>query len=458
MTTIFAKTALLPEGWADDVLVSIDDDGWITDVQTGQEMPQDVVKANGPVLPGMPNTHSHAFQRAMAGLTERVTGEHDSFWTWREMMYRFAGTITPDDLEAIATHLYIGMLKSGYTNVAEFHYLHHRPDGKVYDDRALTSRVLIESALAAGVGITHLPVLYAHSGFGGAAPTEGQKRFLNTVDDIADMVTTLAGSYQKSPQVRIGLAHHSLRAVTPEMLTESVKNLRQSDADAPVHIHIAEQQAEVDACLDWSGKRPVAWLLEHAAPDENWCLVHATHMEDSETKALAASGAVAGLCPTTEANLGDGLFPLAAYLEAGGKIAIGSDSHISVNMQEELRWLEYGQRLFFQARAVTRIAGSASSGAALYRRCLEGGAQAAGRKIGKIAKDCRADFIVLDADMPDFAGKSGDDILDVLIFAANANPVRDVFCGGRQVVKDGYHDMEATADDAYRAVLKKLLS
>lgn len=458
MTSVFAKTALLPEGWANDVLIGMDEGGRITDVKTGAAAPPDAVTAGGPVLPGMPNTHSHAFQRAMAGLTERVTGEKDSFWTWREMMYRFAGSITPDDLEAIATRLYIEMLKSGYTNVAEFHYLHHRPDGKPYDDRALTSRVLIESALKAGIGITHLPVLYAHSGFGGAAPNAGQKRFLNNVDEITDMIATLASSYKESPQVRIGLALHSLRAVTPEMLAESVAYLRRQDNDAPVHIHIAEQQAEVDACLDWSGKRPVAWLLDNAAVDENWCLVHATHMEDSETRALAESGAVAGLCPTTEANLGDGLFPLAAYLEAGGKIAIGSDSHISVNMQEELRWLEYGQRLFFQARAVTRIAGSASSGAALYRRCLDGGAQASGHKTGKIAKGYRGDLLVLDGDAPDLAGKSGDDLLDVFIFAADGKLVRDVFCGGRQVVKDGHHAAEATADEAYRAVLKKLLS
>lgn len=458
MTSVFAKTALLPEGWANDVLIGMDEGGRITDVTTDSTPPKDALIAGGPVLPGMPNTHSHAFQRAMAGLTERVTGEKDSFWTWREMMYRFAGSITPDDLEAIATRLYIEMLKSGYTNVAEFHYLHHRPDGKPYDDRALTSRVLIESALKAGIGITHLPVLYAHSGFGGAAPNVGQKRFLNNVDEITDMIATLASSYKESPQVRIGLALHSLRAVTPEMLAESVAYLRRQDNDAPVHIHIAEQQAEVDACLDWSGKRPVAWLLDNAVLDENWCLVHATHMEDSETRALAESGAVAGLCPTTEANLGDGLFPLATFLEAGGKIAIGSDSHISVNMQEELRWLEYGQRLFFQARAVTRIAGSASSGAALYRRCLDGGAQASGHKTGKIAKGYRGDLLVLDGDAPDLAGKSGDDILDVFIFAADGKLVRDVFCGGRQVVKDGHHAAEAAADEAYRAVLKKLLS
>ncbi len=458
MTTIFAKTALLPAGWADNVLIRTDDNGRITDVQPDSTAPHDAVQANGPVLPGMPNTHSHAFQRAMAGLTERVTGEKDSFWTWRDMMYRFAGSITPDDLDVIATRLYIEMLKSGYTNVAEFHYLHHQPDGKPYDDRALTSRVLIEAALAVGIGMTHLPVLYAYSGFGGAAPHAGQKRFLNNVDEISGMVATLTASYADSAQVRIGLAHHSLRAVTPEMLTAATENLLAADKNAPVHIHIAEQQAEVDACIEWSGKRPVAWLLDHADLNENWCLIHATHMDEPETTALAESGAVAGLCPTTEANLGDGLFPLTGYLEAGGKIAIGSDSHISVSAREELRWLEYGQRLFFQARAVTRIAGSASSGAALYNRCLEGGAQAAGRKIGKIEKGCRADFIVLDGESPDLAGKNGDDILDVLIFAANSNPVRDVFCGGKQVVKDGHHVLESDADTAYRAVLAKLLS
>lgn len=458
MTTIFAETALLPTGWAENVLIDMDDEGWITDVQTGSIAPQDAVQAAGPVLPAMPNTHSHAFQRAMAGLTERVTGEKDSFWTWRDMMYRFAGSITPDDLEVIATRLYIEMLKAGYTNVAEFHYLHHQPDGKAYDDRALTSRVLIEAALAVGIGITHLPVLYAYSGFGGGAPHDGQKRFLNNVEEISGMIATLAASYAGSDQVRIGLAHHSLRAVTPEMLTEATENLLAMDETAPVHIHIAEQQAEVDACLEWSGKRPVAWLLENAAVDANWCLVHATHMDESEAKALAQSGAVAGLCPTTEANLGDGLFPLTTYLDAGGKIAIGSDSHISVSAREELRWLEYGQRLFYQARAVTRIAGSASAGAALYNRCLEGGAQASGRKIGKIETGCRADFVVLDGDAPDLVGKSGDDILDIVIFAANHNPVRDVFCGGKQVVKDGHHAMESDADTAYRAVLAKLLS
>ena len=456
MTTVFAKTALLPDGWAENVLIAVDGAGFITDVKPESAPPPRGEWLAGPVLPGMPNVHSHAFQRAMAGLAERVTGDKDSFWTWREVMYRFAQNITPEDLQTIALQLYIEMLKSGFTNVAEFHYLHHQPDGTPYEDRALMSRVLATAAGEAGIGMTLLPVLYAHSGFGGAPPVEGQKRFLNTAEEIAEIIAGLEKETRSNPQITTGLAHHSLRAVTPDMLREATEYLHDIDAAAPVHIHIAEQQAEVDACLAWSGKRPVAFLFENAEINENWCLVHATHMDESETAALAQSGAVAGLCPTTEANLGDGLFPLSAFLEAGGRIAVGSDSHISVSAAEELRWLEYGQRLFYQARAVTRIADSPSSGRALYRRCLEGGVQVSGRKTGKIAEGFRADLVVLDGEAPDIAEKHGDDILDAYIFGGHENTVRDVMCGGKWAVREKRHAQEEDSRRAYRAVLRKL--
>ncbi len=335
-TDLFAERALLPDGWARDVRFEIAADGTLAAVAAGAP-PGSAPRAAGVVLPGMPNLHSHAFQRAMAGLAERAGPRHDSFWTWREVMYGFLRELGPAQVEAIAAQLYVEMLKAGYTAVGEFHYLHHGPDGAPYADAAEMSRRVIAAAKTSGIGITQLPVLYGFSDFGGQPARDDQRRFLNDPDQFLRLVEVLVTEYRDDPQVAIGIAPHSLRAVTRETLLAAIEGLDGLDPRAPIHIHVAEQSSEVRDCVEWSGRRPVEWLLGNAAPAERWCVVHATHVTEEEVRHLAASGAVVGLCPTTEANLGDGVFPAPAYLSAGGAFGIGSDSHVSVSPIEELR-------------------------------------------------------------------------------------------------------------------------
>ncbi len=456
MTELFAEQALLPDGWARDVRFTIAADGSFAAVEPGAAA-EGATRLPGPALPGMPNLHSHAFQRAMAGLAERRGPGDDSFWTWREVMYGFVARLTPEAVEAIAAQLYVEMLKAGYTAVGEFHYLHHDADGRPYADPAEMSERVIAAARAVGIGITHLPVLYACGGFGGAPAGEGQRRFLHDADSFSRLVETLLARHKGEAQVRIGIAPHSLRAVTPDLLADAVVALDALDDTAPIHIHIAEQEREVADCLAWSGARPVDWLLGNCAVDSRWCAVHATHMTLAETVALARSGAVAGLCPTTEANLGDGLFPLRAYLDADGALGVGSDSHISVSPVEELRWLEYGQRLAARRRNIAADERTPHVGAALYRRALAGGAQALGRPIGALAPGARADFVALDAERPILAGRSEDYLIDAWVFSGNANPVREVWVGGRRVVEDGRHADEDAIAARYRAVLAALI-
>lgn len=465
MTTLHFETALLNNGWAKNVTVEIAPDGVISRIMADSE-PSDISNSlviPGVALPGMPNLHSHAFQRAMAGLGEiagpkRDSGEPDSFWTWRQVMYGFLSQLTPDHMESIAFKLYVDMLKAGYTSVAEFHYVHHNSDGAAYDNRAETSIRVIDAARRAGIGITHLPVLYNFGGFGGLEPTEGQKRFLNDADGFSRIVSGLYADYAKDPQVRIGIAPHSLRAVTPELLEEAIAALNEFDAKAPIHIHIAEQTKEVDDCLAWSGKRPVEWLIAHHSVDDRWCLIHATHMTDDETDAIAKAKAVAGLCPATEANLGDGIFPAVRFAKQGGIWGIGSDSHISVNMKEELRWLEYGQRLLHRQRTILSGGAGQSTGRTLYESALNGGAQACARPVGVLEEGYRADIIVLNTENTPLAGQSGDGILDAWLFACDTNPISDVFVGGRQVVSDGIHALERKAEEGMRKTMQSLVS
>ena len=454
---LFAANALLPEGWSRDVLFELDAQGNIASVSPDAQ-PGTAPRAAGPVIPGMPNVHSHAFQRAMAGLAERTGPQDDSFWTWRDVMYGFVGKLTPDDLEAVAAQLYVEMLKAGYTAVGEFHYLHHAPDGGPYDDLAEMSHRVIAAAARTGIGITQLPVLYGFGGFDGQAAGEDQRRFLNDPDRFARIVEALIAQTRDDAQVRIGIAPHSLRAVTPETLGEALVALDEMDDRAPVHIHIAEQTKEVDDCLAWSGQRPVEWLFDHFQVGRRWCLIHATHVNQSEVAALADSGSVVGLCPTTEANLGDGIFPAADFLQAGGVFGIGSDSHISVSPIEELRWLEYGQRLTRRARNLLGSGEGSSVGARLYRLALAGGAKALGRPVGRLGEGARADLLVLDPLVPTLIGREGDALLDALVFAGNVNPVRDVMVGARWVVREGRHESEEPILEAYRRAVDSLVA
>ena len=454
---LFAESALLSEGWAENVLFEFDEEGSIRGVTLGVEA-GDAPRAAGPVLPGMPNLHSHAFQRAMAGLAERAGPKNDSFWTWREVMYGFVDTLTPEHIKAIAAQLYIEMLKAGYTAVGEFHYLHHNPDGQSYEDVAEMSRQVMVAAQETGIGLTLLPVLYGFGGFGGQAAGGAQRRFENKPERFLRLVETLVQECRNSRQQRIGMAPHSLRAVTPETLTQAIEGLDQISPSAPIHMSIAEQLQEVEDCAEWCGQRPVAWLLDHADVNARWCLVHATHMIDEETRGLAKSRAVAGLCPTTEANHGDGVFPAVDFLDQGGRFGIGSDSNISITPFEELRWLEYGQRLFHRRRnLLVESAAAPSVGAALYKNAVAGGAQALGRPIGRLGLGARADLIVIDTDRPLFVGKSGDLALDTLVFAGNGNPVRDVMVGGQWVVQEGRHMAEDLIYQRYKLSIAELI-
>ncbi|MES3014383.1 MAG: formimidoylglutamate deiminase [Pseudomonadota bacterium] len=454
MTALFADHALLPAGWARDVLLRWDASGTLTTVTPGATAPADVPCANGPVLPGMPNLHSHAFQRAFAGLSEFRSADNteDSFWTWRALMYRFARDLGPEQLEAIATQLYIEMLRAGYTAVCEFHYLHHAPDGQRYADPAEMSMRLLAAAQRAGIGITLLPVLYEHAGFGGQPPRADQRRYLNRTDTLLDIAQRV-----RAQGARVGTAPHSLRAVGPQALRELVAGLHALDPAAPIHLHIAEQQQEVDDCLAWSGQRPVEWLLAHAPVDVRWCLVHATHMNDAERTALAASGAVAGLCPTTEANLGDGVFDAANYLAAGGAWGVGSDSHISVDAAEELRLLEYAQRLAQQRRNVLVSDTQRQVADHLWLGAVSGGAQASGRALRGLAVGQQADFVVLDGSGL-LAGLAPAQALASHVFASQGrSSVRDVFVAGTQRVRDGEHALQRAACEHFVAARSELL-
>jgi formimidoylglutamate deiminase len=429
---LFASEALLPSGWAPDVAIEIAPDGTIVGVTQGATAAASDDTC-GPVVPGMPNLHSHAFQRALAGRVERRGAAGDDFWSWRDAMYGLAARLDPEQMFALARDVYRAMLVAGYTSVAEFAYVHRDPAGRWYADRAAMSRALIEAARDAGIAICLLPVLYAHADAGGAPLRDGQRRFAAGPDDVLAIAAELRTSYADDPNVVIGACAHSLRAVTPGELDALVEG---APDDVPIHLHVAEQRREVETVRAALGATPVAWLLAQHDIGPRWCFVHATHIDASERTALARSGAVAGLCPTTEANLGDGIFPLAAYLEAGGAFGIGSDSNVSIAPPQELRWLEYVQRLVEERRIVAARPGE-SCGERLYAGAAAGGAQACGLRAGSIAVGARADLVVLDLQRPAFARATPDELLDRYLFADDGAVPRDVMVAGRWRVRDG---------------------
>lgn len=453
--TLFVEQALLPDGWARDVTIQYDPaNGRILRIEPeAQASGDDRAKI---VIPGLPNLHSHAFQRAMAGLAERAGGEEDSFWTWRQTMYQLVSRVGPEDIEAIAAQLYAEMLCQGYTSVAEFHYLHNRPDGGRYDNPAENALRVVRAADSAGIAMTLLPVLYNQGGFNGEPLSPAQERFRGDPEFLEDVAGAAEKGFADRRFNRTGLAIHSLRAAGKREIGEAVANQRKRDARAPIHIHVAEQVREVTECYDWSGMTPVEWLYEHIPVDGNWCLIHATNVTRGEIDQIAASGAIAGLCPTTEANLGDGLFPLRDFMDQGGQFGIGSDSHVSVSPVEELRWLEYGQRMVMRRRNISAAPDSPSVGGSLWRAALAGGARALGLRVGAIAEDYRADLLVLDHEHLLLEGRSGDDILDCLVFAGNTPLVKRVLAGGRWVVEDGRHVLADGIADNYRKAMGEL--
>jgi len=443
-------SALTSSGWQKDVSISVDEAGMIESVEAG---PKGGTLIAGVAIPAVPNVHSHAHQRLMVGLAERAGPGTDSFWTWREAMYGFALKLSPDDLEAVAAQAYVEMLKSGFSCVGEFQYLHHQPDGLAYDEPAEMSLRCISAAEEAGIGITMLPTLYNYSGFGGRARNAGQRRFVNDASGFLEIYGTLKGVCDVNPLRRLGISPHSLRAVTPELLKTVLKGI---DRDARIHIHVAEQTKEVDDCLAWSGKRPVEFLLENFAVSPRWCAIHATHMTGPETSALAKAGVIAGLCPTTEANLGDGIFPADQFLKQGGAIAIGSDSQITISPAEDLRTLEYSQRLRDRTRNALASGPGASTGRTLLGAVLKGGAACLDQPVGVIAVGKRCDITVLDDGHPTMTGRDGDAALDGWIFSAGNAVVKDVIVGGSHVVKDRRHMDEERIQKRFTETVRRL--
>ncbi len=452
MTYVFANKALLPDGWTDNVRFNVDR-GRIQDIDVAAKPASDDTLA-GCVIPGLCNAHSHAFQRALAGHTEqRSPSGHDSFWTWRERMYELAGRVDAPALTAIARQVYCEMLTSGYTSVAEFHYLHRDPQasGDQESQQDAMLRAVVRAADDSGIRLTYVPVLYERAGFDDPKPAAYQRNFAMTIDEfLAHHSRAVAFG---TGSVSIGIGAHSLRAVSRESLAAIARVA--AATDAPMHLHIAEQQREVDQCMAAYGRRPVRWLLENLDVAENWCLVHATHMDFDETAALAASGAVVVLCPSTEANLGDGLFPLHDFLKEGGRIAIGSDSHVSINPFEELRWLEYGQRLATQSRNVASLRDS-HVGRELFSRVLEGGAMAGGHATVGLETGAPADLVVLSDDDPMLAGHNDESRLDALVFSGYPLPVERVMVDGVWRVVDAMHVERARARAEYAATIKAL--
>ena len=457
MKFFFAEQAMLRDGWDDNVLIDVDDQGFIAAVRTRQK-PGGAEHAGGPIIPGMANVHSHAFQRAMAGLSERMGSPEDSFWTWREVMYSFLRQLDPDQVYAIAAQLFSEMLSNGYTAVGEFHYLHHAPDGRPYARSTEMALALLRAAVETDIAITLLPSLYAYSGFGEAPLTGPQKRFATTPESLLAMLSDLRETSEGNPEIRLGVAPHSLRAVNPAMLKDLLTGVTAFDPTAPIHMHLAQVVKEVNDCLTWSEKRPVQWLLDNMPVDARWCLVHCTNVSTPEAEKLAASGAVVGLCPTTGANLGDGTFPFARYREREGRFAIGGDIHMSQTPVEELRWLEYSQRLALRRRNIAASESNPSVGAFLWREAASGGAQALGRKAGSIAPGMRADFVVLDVTHVNLAGRRGDALLDSLVFCGSERMVRHVMVGGRWVVRDGHHPEEEAIAARYAKVRSALMA
>jgi formiminoglutamate deiminase len=452
-STLWFRSALLADGWADDVRIRIVD-GRIAEIRRGERR-GDAADGGEIALPGLANLHSHAFQRAMAGLTERRGADPcDDFWSWRAQMYRFLDALDPQDNQAIAALAYAEMLESGFTRVVEFHYLHHDPKGAPYANPAQMGAGIAAAAAETGIGLTLAPVFYAHSDFGGAPPTGGQWRFVCSIDMYADLLAASERAVAGLSGAVIAVAPHSLRAVTEEELSALVALA----GDRPIHIHVAEQQGEVRRCLEVHGRRPVELLFDLAQVGPRWCLVHATHVEPSEVSLIARSGAVAGLCPITEGNLGDGVFPADEYAKAGGRFGVGADSNVRIDAAEELRMLEYVQRLTLRRRNVLAPGPDTSTGRGLFEQALKGGAQAAGvaAPIG-LAAGASADIVSLKADDVHLVGRRGDPVLDSWIFSAGRSLVDGVWVGGRAVVHDGRHVRRSAIERAYVRTVEKIL-
>jgi formiminoglutamate deiminase len=450
MVSLWFQNALLSSGWAERVRFNLNG-GRIEFVETGVDAKAGDER-HGVAIPGLCNVHSHAFQRGMAGLAETRGPAGDNFWTWREVMYHFLDRLSPDDVETIASLAYVEMLETGFTRVGEFHYLHQDPKGAAYANISELAERIASAAKETGIGLTLLPVFYAHSNFGGAAPAPGQRRFINSIASFTKLMQRCAAITSRLDDANFGVAPHSLRAATEEEL----KAIIPLALGGPVHIHAAEQTKEVEDSIAFCGARPVEWLLDHAHVDQHWCLVHATHMTDAETKRLAASGAVAGLCPITEANLGDGVFPAEDYLNQGGRFGVGTDSNVQIDAGAELRLLEYAQRLAHRGRNLLAPSQGRSTGRILFDHALAGGAQALGQKTHGLAQGAAADIVSLDPSDPTLAGRRGNALLDSWIFAGGRPDC--VWRYGRKLVERGRHRSRDGIATRYGDMIRRLLA
>jgi formimidoylglutamate deiminase len=455
------ESVLLPAGWTQDALVTVAEDGYISAIEQGAQSHADDAqpeRVSGIVVPGMPNAHSHAFQRGMNGNTEYRLSARDSFWTWRQAMYALANRIEPQDLQTLATQLFVEMLKAGYTSVAEFHYLHRQPDGENYPgDNALWAATA-QAAAVTGIGLTFLPTLYQTSDFGAAPLKKEQARFATETEHFLRAIERRVSAERRAAPatLRTGVAFHSLRAVPLDTLRYAVQALRAMDATLPLHIHVSEQIKEVEACVAHTGQRPIELLLDTGLLDAHWCLVHATHANVAEMKGMAAAKSAVCLAITTEANLGDGFFDAARFLKFGGRICVGSDSQATVNPAEELRWMEYQQRLRKRRRGVLADAEESHAGTRLWRDAALHGAQALGQRVGEIAVGRRADWLVLDREHPTTVGAPDENALDHLVFAGGDAAIRDVMVAGRWVVKGRHHAAEVPLRNEFAQLMHRL--
>ena len=447
-TTIHFERALTPAGWRRDVTLRIAG-GSIEAVEPGSPPPGAEVHAIG--LPGLPNLHSHAFQRAMSGLAETRGHAPDSFWSWREAMYRVALAMRPEDVEAVAAQLYVEMLEAGFTRVGEFHYLHNDLDGRPYADRAEMASRIAAAAAATGIGLTLLPVFYRHAGFGSTPAQPAQRRFTTDLDTYAVLLEASAAAVANLEGANVGAAPHSLRAAAPD----EVRAVAALAAGRPVHIHVAEQVKEVEDCIAWSGARPVEWLLDNAPVDGSWCLVHATHMTPAEAQAVAGRNAIVGLCPITEANLGDGAFDGPVFAAQGGRFGIGTDSNVSIGAADELRQLEYAQRQQRMARNVMASPGH-STGLALFEAALAGGSAALGQEPPGLAEGAPADFVSLRADHPALAGHTEPTLIDAWVFGGGNAVVDCVWTRGTRQVDGGRHRARSAVAQRFTATMARL--
>lgn len=456
MQRLWAKQALTADGWKENICIEINDDGRIGAVAACEpgtrSQPADATET-GVLLPAPANLHSHSFQRAMAGLTERRGPDpRDSFWTWRQLMYRFLDRLDPGHIEAIAAFVQMEMLEAGFGCNVEFHYLHHQPDGTPYDSLAETGERIAAAAEISGAGLTLLPVLYRHGGCDRRPLGKGQIRFGNDPDRYARLVEGSGAALSALPRdARLGVAPHSLRAATVDDLYAASRLV----PDGPIHMHFVEQTAEVAEIEAAFGARPVPYLLDNLAIDERWCLIHCTQLRPRETRALARAGVVAGLCPITESSLGDGIFDGVRWLEEGGAFGVGSDSDIRISLAEELRTLEYSQRLRDHSRAMLATP-ERSTGRRLFEDAAIGGARAAGRGTGRIEAGQWADLLALDTGHVDLEGRDGDSLLDTFVFTGDNRMIGDVWSAGRHMVKKGRHVRREAIEQRYRSCMRDL--